>query len=31
MVKSIGWSLSDGISTNDPSDSEQAKQTKLGP
>ena len=27
--KIIGWSLSDGMSTNDPSDSEQAKQTTL--
>ena len=25
----IGWSLSDGIRTDDPSDSEQAKQTAL--
>jgi putative transposase len=28
--KIIGWSLSDGMSTDDPSDSEQAKQTTLG-
>ena len=27
--KIIGWSVSDGMSTNDPSDSEQAKQTTL--
>ncbi|WP_432671512.1 DDE-type integrase/transposase/recombinase [Flavobacterium sp. SM2513] len=27
--KIIGWSLNDGMSTNDPSDSEQAKQTTL--
>ena len=27
--KIIGWSLSDGMSTDDPSDSEQAKQTSL--
>ena len=27
--KIIGWSLSDGMSTDDPSDSEQAKQTTL--
>lgn len=27
--KIIGWSLSDGMSTNHPSDSEQAKQTSL--
>jgi putative transposase len=28
--KIIGWSLSGGMSTDDPSDSEQAKQTTLG-
>jgi len=28
--KIICWSLSDGMSTNNPSDSEQAKQTTLG-
>ena len=28
-MKIIGWSLSDGMSTDDPSDSEQAKQTTL--
>jgi len=28
--KIIDWSLSDGMSTDDPSDSEQAKQTTLG-
>jgi transposase InsO family protein len=28
--KIIGWSLSDGMSTDDPSDSEQAKQITLG-
>ena len=28
--KIIGWSLTDGMSTDDPSDSEQVKQTTLG-
>ena len=28
--KIIGWSLSDAMSTDDPSDSEQANQTTLG-
>ena len=28
--KIISWSLSDGMSTDDPSDSEQAKQSKVG-
>ena len=27
--KIIGWSLRDGMSSDDPSDSEQAKQTTL--
>jgi hypothetical protein len=29
-IKIIGWRLSDGMSTDDPSDSKQAKQTRLG-
>ena len=28
--KIIGWSLTDGMSTDDPSDSEQVKQTTIG-